>query len=204
MRRRQFIMGLGSAAAWPLAARAQQGARVRRIGYLAATDENDPLMKSLVAAFNQALAYLGWTDGRNLRMDLRSAGGDINLLPALARELVGTQPDIILTGTTVATTAIQRETRTIPIVLVGVTDPVASHIVPRLNQPGGNITGFANLEASLGGKYLELLSEIVLGSSGPQSCSIPTPHPSRLICPQLRRRPAHSRSSQSLRTFVAT
>jgi putative ABC transport system substrate-binding protein len=163
IRRRDFIAGLGGAAAWPLAATAQQGDRVRRIGVLSAGDENDPITKSLFSAFTQALANLGWTDGRNVRMDLRRAGGDNNRIPALAQELVGLQPDIILTGGIPATTAIQRETRTIPIVFASLGDPVASGIVPRLNQPGGNITGFATNEATLAGKWFELLSEIAPG-----------------------------------------
>ena len=162
--RREFITLLGgAAAAWPLAARAQQGGRVRRVGWLASSDENDPVAKTSIAAFTHALAELGWIDGRNLRMELRWYGGDINRMRALAQELVGLQPDIILTSTFVATVAFQRETRTIPIVVIGVTDPVATGLVPRLNQPGGNITGFAIFEASLAGKWLELLSEIAPG-----------------------------------------
>jgi putative ABC transport system substrate-binding protein len=163
LQRREFIAGLGGAAAWPLAARAAQGDRVRRIGWLAPLDENDPLAKSAISAFTQALADLGWTDGRNVRMDLRFAGDDINRTRALAQELVGLQPDVILTTSTAATVALLRETRTIPIVFANVADPVASGVVPRLNQPGGNITGFANYEASLAGKWLELLSEIAPG-----------------------------------------
>src|SRR6516225_9564161 len=142
MIRRQFIAGLGSAAAWPLATRAQQGDRVRRIGVLAPNDENDP-DKRRYSAFTQALSDLGWTDGRNVRMDPRWGGGDPNRIRALAQELVDLQPDIIVTGGTPATVALQRETRTIPIVFASVADPVVSGIVPRLNQPGGNITGFA-------------------------------------------------------------
>jgi putative ABC transport system substrate-binding protein len=141
MRRREFIAGLGSTAAWPLAARAQQGDRVRRIGWLWA--ENNPEAKTDLSAFTQALVDLGWTDGRNVRMDLRWYRDDINRIRAFAQELVGLQPDIIVTGSIPATAAVQRETRTIPIVLAGVNDPVASGLVPRLNQPGGNITGFA-------------------------------------------------------------
>jgi putative ABC transport system substrate-binding protein len=163
IRRRDFITLLGGAAAWPLAAWAQQGDRVRRIGVLAAFDENDPVAKPGISAFTQALAGLGWTDGRNVRIDLRSYGGDANRIRAFAQELVGLQPDIIVTGTTPATAAVQRETRTIPIVFLGVGDPVATGIVPRLDRPGGNITGFAASEASLGGKWLELLSEIAPG-----------------------------------------
>ena len=110
MRRRDFITLLGStAAAWPLMARAQQSDRVRRIGVLLSLDENDPLVKPRVSAFTQALADLGWTDGRNVRMDLRWSGGDPNRIRALARELVGLQPDIIVTDTTLATVALQRE-----------------------------------------------------------------------------------------------
>ena len=118
MRRRQFIAGVASAAAWPVVARAQQGDRVRRIGVLMPGDENDPLVK--VSAFTQALADLGWTDGRNARLDLRWAGDDINRIRALAQELVGLQPDIILATSTLATAALQRETRTIPIVFASV------------------------------------------------------------------------------------
>jgi putative ABC transport system substrate-binding protein len=157
VRRREFIAGLGSVAAWPRAARAQPVERVRRIGVLIGPDENDA--KSLVSAFTEALAGMGWTDGRNVRMDLRWGGGDINLIRALVLELVGLQPDVILAsgGTTVA---LQRETRTIPIVFVGAGDPVASGLVARLDRPSGNTTGFAIWEASLGGKWLELLLEM--------------------------------------------
>jgi putative tryptophan/tyrosine transport system substrate-binding protein len=162
IRRREFIAGLGGAAAWPLAARAQQGNRVRRIGVLMGLDENDPEAKRRYSGFAQALADLGWTDGRNARMDLRW-GGDINWLRALAQELVGVQPDIILTNSTPATVAVLQETRTIPIVFANVGDPVALSVVARLDRPSGNTTGFANLEASLGGKWLELLSEISPG-----------------------------------------
>jgi putative tryptophan/tyrosine transport system substrate-binding protein len=115
VRRRAFIAGLGSAVAWPVAARAQQGERLRRIGVLMPYDENDPFAKLQLSTLTQALADLGWTDGRNVRMDFRWAGGDINRIRAFARELVGLQPDIIVAVTTAATAALQRETRTIPI-----------------------------------------------------------------------------------------
>jgi putative tryptophan/tyrosine transport system substrate-binding protein len=164
VKRRDLIAGLASAAAWPLAARAQQGNRVRRIGMLMALDENDPVAKRQTSALTQALADLGWTDGRNVRVDLRRLGGDINRIESLVQELVGLQPDIILTGNSAAATvAVQRETRTIPIVFVNVGDPVARSIVAQLDRPGGNVTGFASYEASLGGKWLELLSEIAPG-----------------------------------------
>jgi putative tryptophan/tyrosine transport system substrate-binding protein len=163
MKRRQFIAGLGSAVAWPLAARAQQPERMRRIGVLMPGNENDPVWKPRLSAFTQALANLGWADGRNVWMDLRWHGDDINKIRALAQELVGPQPDIILTFGTPAIVALQRETRTIPIVFAGAGDPVASGLVARLDRPTGNITGFANFEATLGGKWLELLSEIAPG-----------------------------------------
>jgi putative ABC transport system substrate-binding protein len=163
MKRREFMTLLGGAAAWPLAARAQQGGRVRRIGVLMAYDENDPEGKLRHSAFTQALAGLGWTDGRNVRVDVRWYGDEINRIRALARELVGLQPDIMVTNGVSATAAVQRETRTIPIVFAIGADPVVSGLVPRLDRPGGNITGFAIWEASLGGKWLELLSEIAPG-----------------------------------------
>jgi putative ABC transport system substrate-binding protein len=164
MQRRQFVGLLSSAVmASALAARAQQRERMRRIGVLVPADENDPVSKPRLSAFTQALSDFGWTDGRNARMDVRWAGGDINRIRALAQELVGLQPDIILTNGTPATVALQRETRTIPIVFATLGDPVASGIVARLNRPSGNITGFASFEATLGGKWLELLSEIAPG-----------------------------------------
>jgi putative ABC transport system substrate-binding protein len=162
MRRREFFTVFGGAAAWPLAARAQQRERMRRIGVLMPYDENDPDAKNRLSAFTQALAALSWTS-RNVRLELRSAGGDINRIRALAQELVGLQPDVIMTDSTPATVALQRETRMIPIVVTGAADPVASGLVPRLDRPGGNITGFANYEPSLAGKWLELLSEIAPG-----------------------------------------
>ena len=143
--------------------RAQQGERVRRIGILTGLEENDPEAKPRLSAFTQALADLSWTDGRNVRMDPRWPGGDINRMRALAQELVGLQPAIILTGGTPATIAIQRETRTIPIVFANAGDPVASGIVARLDRPSGNVTGFADYEVPLGGKWLELLSEVAPG-----------------------------------------
>ena len=163
LQRRGFITLLGGAAAWPLAARAQQDGRVRRIGVLMAYPETDPEWKRRYSAFTQALADLGWTNDRNVRMDLRRYGGDINRIRALAQELVGLRPDIILASSAVATAALQWETRTIPIVFAGTADPVGSGIVPRLDRPSGNITGFAGYEPSLGGKWLELLSEIAPG-----------------------------------------
>ena len=137
LQRREFIAVLGGAAGWPLAARAQPGERVRRVGVLIGADENDPEGERRYSAFTQALAGLGWTEGRKLRIDFRWSGSDGNRIPALAQELVGLQPDIILTGGIAATATVQRETRTIPIVFANVGDPVASGIVERLDRPSG-------------------------------------------------------------------
>ena len=119
-------------------------------------DETDPLQKRRLSEFIQALAGLGWTDGRNVRMDIRWGGNDINRIRALAQEVVSLKPDIILANGSLATVALQRETRTIPIVFAAASDPIASGFVPRLDRPSGNITGFATEEASRP------------GSSGPQ------------------------------------
>jgi putative ABC transport system substrate-binding protein len=185
MIRRDFITLIGGAAAWPLATRAQQGDRVKRIGILMWYDENETVAKARLSAFTQALAVLGWIEGRNVRMDLRWGGGDINRIPALAQELVGLQPDIILTNATPPTAAVQRETRTIPIVIANAGDLVASGIVPRLDRPGGNITGFVNLEASLGGKWLELLSEIAPGLKRAAIMFNPDTAPASIFMPSL-------------------
>jgi putative tryptophan/tyrosine transport system substrate-binding protein len=158
MRRREFIAGLGSAVAWPLAAQAQQPDRMRRIGVLMRLDEKDPTVKSIVSVFAQALADLGWTEGRNVWMDFRWGGGDTDRVRALAQELVGLQPDIILAGTTQARVALQRKTQTIPIVFASVIDPVLTGLATRLDRT--NITGIGTLEAPSGRKWLELLSEI--------------------------------------------
>jgi len=164
MRRREFIAGLGGAAAWPMTARAQQGQRVRRVGVLSSNDENDASARAtLLAAFTRALAELGWTEGRNLRIDIRWTAGSIERARARAEELVGLQPDVIFVDSTAQTAALQRETRTIPIVFVNVSDPVGSGFVAGLPRPSGNITGFAYAEPTLGGKWLELLKEIAPG-----------------------------------------
>jgi putative tryptophan/tyrosine transport system substrate-binding protein len=160
VKRRQFIVGLGGAVAWPVVARAQQPERMRRIGLLPVYDENDPEGKRRVSAFTQALSGLGWTDGRNVRMELRWGGNDSNRIRTFAQELVGLQPDVIVTGGGAATAALKRETQTIPIVFMTLADPVASG---RLDRPSGNITGFTLFEASMGGKWLELLSKIAPG-----------------------------------------
>jgi putative ABC transport system substrate-binding protein len=159
MRRREFIAGLG-AVAWPVVARAQQPERVRRIGVLVPANENDPEAKALLSWFTQGLAKLGWTEGRNVLMDVRWAAGSIEQMQALAKELVDLQPEIIFANATPVTAALQRETRTIPIVFTGVSDPVGSGFIAKVPRPGGNLTGFIDLEASMGGKWLELLTEV--------------------------------------------
>jgi putative tryptophan/tyrosine transport system substrate-binding protein len=159
MRRREFIAGLG-AAAWPLVARAQQPDRMRRVGVMMAFNENDPEAKAQLSGFTKGLAELGWSDGRNLRIDVRWAADSVDRMRMLANELVGLQPDVILANSTPVTAALQRETRTIPIVFAPTADPVGSGFVVSLGRPGGNITGFINMEAGMAGKWLELLTEI--------------------------------------------
>jgi ABC-type uncharacterized transport system substrate-binding protein len=160
IRRRGFIGLLGGAAAWPLAARAQQGERVRRIGVLIGFAENDPEAQAFVAAFREGLQRLGWMEGRNVRIDTRWAALDAEATQRFAKELVALQPDLILSQTTPTTAALLQQTRTIPIVFANISDPVGSGFVASLPQPGRNATGFINLEGSMGGKWLELLKEI--------------------------------------------
>ena len=159
MQRREFIAGLGAASsAWPLAARAQQDGLVRRIAVLSPYAENDPQAKVYLSGFTQGLAELGWIEGRNLRIDVRWAAGDQARM--YAKELVNLQPDVILADLTPQTSALQRETRTIPIVFVVVSDPVGSGFVAGLPRPGGNITGFMPWEPTMAGKWLQQLTEI--------------------------------------------
>jgi putative ABC transport system substrate-binding protein len=160
MRRREFIAGLGGAAVWPLAARAQQGDRVRRVGVLLPWGKDEPHARARLSAFVIAFAELGWSGGRNRRMDVRWAAHDLGRVRSYAKELVGLQPDVILVESTPQTAALQRETRTIPIVFVVVSDPVGSGFVASLPRPGGNMTGFSNQDPSMGGKWVQLLAEI--------------------------------------------
>ena len=160
MRRRKFITLVGGAATWPLAARAQQTGSVRRIGVLIGFAESDPSVRFWLAAFRGALTKLGWTEGSNLRIELRWSAGDADRMRALAKELVDLRPDAILGVTTPAIGALARETRTIPIVFAGVSDPIGAGYVDNLARPGGNITGFTVNDPALGGKWVELLKEI--------------------------------------------
>jgi putative ABC transport system substrate-binding protein len=160
MNRRDLITLIGGAAMLPVAARAQPSGRVRRIGVLMGYGEADPDAKADVVAFVRGLSDLGWTDGRNLRIDIRWTAGSADRARVVAKELVDQQPDVILAHATPQTAALQRETRTIPIVFVVVSDPVGSGFVAGLPRPGGNITGFIPWEPSMGGKWLQLLTEI--------------------------------------------
>jgi putative ABC transport system substrate-binding protein len=160
MKRREFITLLGSAAAWPLAARAQQPEQMRRIGVLMNRAADNPEGQVAVAAFRQALQQLGWSDGRNIRIDTRWGVNDIDRDRRDAAELVALAPDVILASGTPSVAALQHITRSLPIVFVGVTDPVGAGLVDTLAQPGGNVTGFMLLEYSSSGKWLELLKQI--------------------------------------------
>jgi putative ABC transport system substrate-binding protein len=163
MRRRDFIKGIVSAGAWPLAARAQQRVQMRRIGALIGFTETDADVQSWLAAFRGGLAKLGWTEGSNLRIELRWGGADPDRIKTFAKELVDLRPDAILSVTTPVTGALIRETQTIPIVIATVADPISSGFVTNLGRPGGNVTGFALYEPSMGGKWLEMLRRIAPG-----------------------------------------
>jgi putative ABC transport system substrate-binding protein len=161
VKRRTFIAGLGSAAASPLVARAQQqGERVRRIGVLTAYPEDDPIIRVRVATFEQGLQELGWTVGRNVQIDHRFGASDPDLFRKYAVELVALAPDVILAQGTVLPSLLQ-VTRVVPIVFVGLTDPVGGGFAARLARPGGNATGFSTFEFGFGGKWLGLLKQIV-------------------------------------------
>src|SRR5215471_13080584 len=159
MRRREFITLVGGAAAWPLAARAQQDGRVRRVGMLQSGSEDDLVTQANMAAWRQELAKLWWVEGRNLRIDLRHTHGDPDLMRAYAAELVGFDPDVISVGGQAGTRLLQRQTRTIPLVFVQVGDPIENGLVRSLARPEGNATGITNLYASIAGKWVELLRE---------------------------------------------
>lgn len=166
MRRRELITVLGSVAAtWPLAARAQQQSDIRRIGVLMNRAAENPDGPDSIAAFKQSLAQLGWTDGSNLRIEVRWGANDAELERRYATELAGLAPDLILAAGTVGVAALQRITRKVPIVFVGVSDPVGAGFISNLAHPGGNLTGFMLFEYSLSGKWLELLKQIVPGTT---------------------------------------
>jgi ABC-type uncharacterized transport system substrate-binding protein len=161
MKRREFIGLVGGAAgAWPLAARAQQPQRMRRIGGLTVYAETDPEAQARFAAFQRRLQQLGWTVGQNIQIDYRWSHGEADQARALAKQLVEMQPDVILGEATAAVRALQQATDKIPIVFTNVSNPIGSGFVSSMARPGGNITGFSNFESSMGGKWLEVLKEI--------------------------------------------
>ena len=160
IKRRTFIAGLGSAAAWPVLARAQQGAPIRRIGVLMNGTAVEATSQAELAAFVQGLRQLGWIDGQNLRIEVRWGGPDLTVQRIYAAQLIGLKPDVILVAATPGLRVIREATSTVPVVFVRVSDPVAQGFVADLRQPGGNITGFSAYEFSIGGKWLGLLKEI--------------------------------------------
>src|SRR5262252_3057140 len=164
MRRRDLITLLGGAAAapslWPLAARAQQSNSMRRVGVIMGFAENDDVWQAYLANFRQGLQELGWTDGRNIRLDYRFTGDSEELMRSMAEEVAGLQPDVILVSTNSVVSATLKATRSIPIVFTWVSDPVRSGFVSNLPRPGGNITGFHNFEPAIGGKWLAFLKQI--------------------------------------------
>jgi putative ABC transport system substrate-binding protein len=164
MQRRELITLLGGAVAmWPLAAGAQKAERMRRLGMLMSNSEDDPLAQARVTAFRQAIAELGWTEGRNLKIEWRWTGGDITRVREYAAELVQLAPDVIVANGTPSVAALKQATSSIPIVFVVVNDPVAQGIIASMAHPGGNITGFSFLEYSMVGKSLEMLKQIAPG-----------------------------------------
>jgi putative ABC transport system substrate-binding protein len=163
MIRREFIAGLSLAAAWLRAARAEQSGPVRRIAVLIGFAEQDPATQRRVAAFLKELSDLGWTQGRNVAIEFRYGAADAAKNAAFAKELVGLNPEVIFVNSTSATAAVHRETRTIPVVFATVSDPVGSGFVTSLAHPGGNFTGFVNVEASIAGKWVGLLKEVAPG-----------------------------------------
>jgi putative tryptophan/tyrosine transport system substrate-binding protein len=161
MNRREFIAGLGGAAVWPVAARAQQGERVRRIGALWPQDENDPVGKLFVAAFLEGLAELGWSQGRNLRVEARWNPRTADERRQYVAELINARPDLLVTGTGRLTREMQQQTNTVPIIFVGAGDPLTLGIVASLARPEGNTTGVTDIFPSIAAKWLELLKEAV-------------------------------------------
>ncbi|MFL5096838.1 MAG: ABC transporter substrate-binding protein [Xanthobacteraceae bacterium] len=160
MMRREFILGVGGAAAWPFAARAQQGERMRRIGVRTGIAETDPVFQDRIAAFRHELQQLGWSDGRNVRIDIRAGSTDPERIRKDVAELLTLAPDVILTAGSQAVGALQQATRTVPIVFVGIVDPVSAGFVASLARPAGNITGFTSFEYGISAKWLEVLKQI--------------------------------------------
>ncbi len=166
MRRREFIRVLGGmVAAWPLAARAQQGDQVRRIGVLSNIGESDLEAQSMAAALHQGLRERGWVDGRNLQVAHRWGAGNPERITAFAKELIALKPELIVAHTTPSVIALRKQTDSIPIVFVQVSDPIGTGFVTNMARPGGNVTGFTNFESSMVGKWVEMLKEVAPGIS---------------------------------------
>ena len=172
MRRREFITLLGGAAAWPIPMRAQQPERMRSIGVLVGVAEDDANMIARLTALRQGLARRGWSEGRNIRIDYRYAPAGARV-QALANELVALQPDVILAHTVTVAAALQKESRTIPIVFVSLSDPIGSGFIDSLARPGGNLTGLTTFEPSIAGKWLSMLKEVTPESNAPPLWPIP-------------------------------
>ncbi|MGB6806969.1 MAG: ABC transporter substrate-binding protein, partial [Pseudolabrys sp.] len=160
MRRREFLGLVGGAATWPVASKAQQGERVRRVGILNILGSDDPEGQARRAVFEQTLEQMGWTVGRDLKIETRQVGSDKDRLRRYAAELVALAPDVIFSIGSLPVASLQQATRTIPIVFMNVTDPVGAGIVESMAHPGGNITGFSNFEYTMSGKWAELLKQI--------------------------------------------
>jgi ABC-type uncharacterized transport system substrate-binding protein len=160
MMRREFLGILGGAAAWPVGSRAQQAERVRLVGMLSILGPDDPEAHARRTVFEQTLQQLGWTVGRDLKIETRQIGGDVDSLRRYAAELVALAPDVIFSAGSLTAASLQQATRTIPIVFMNVTDPVGAGLVESMAHPGGNITGFSNFEYSISGKWAELLKQI--------------------------------------------
>jgi putative ABC transport system substrate-binding protein len=179
MNRRDFITLFGGAAAWPLAARAQQRERVRRLGVLVNIAERDPQAASRLAAINKGLSEQGWSN--NLQIAVRFSAADAEGLRTIAAELLALKPDVIFAGNTSALAAVHRETRTVPVVFAQVEDPIANGFVASLSRPGGNVTGFANFEEAIPAKWLELLKALCQVSPALPSSMIPLIQQGRAI-----------------------
>jgi putative tryptophan/tyrosine transport system substrate-binding protein len=160
MRRREFLGILGGAAAWPVASKAQQAERVRLVGMLSVLGSDDPEGQTRRAVFEQTLQQLGWMVGRDLKIEIRQIGRDVDSLRRYAAELVALAPDVIFSIGSLPAASLQQATRTIPIVFMNVTDPVGAGLVESMAHPGGNLTGFSNFEYSISGKWAELLKQI--------------------------------------------
>ena len=193
MKRRDFITLLGgAAAAWPLAARAKQAERMRRIGVLMGYPEGDPQAQANVTALLQGLQNLGWIEGRNVQIDYRWAGGDPDKAQTFARELIAIMPDVMVPSTNQVTRILQQETRTIPIVFAFVGDPVGSGFAASLARPGKNVTGFANLRIRLGANGLSYSQRLRPAPNESDSSSIPTLLPMWVSSTRPKQLPRHS------------